>query len=34
MAVEEEEDPTTYKVVVNHEKKYSSWPVNRENPLG
>jgi len=31
---EEEEDLTTYKVVVNHEEQYSIWPVDRENPLG
>ncbi len=34
MAIEEEEDLTTYKVVVNHEEQYSIWPVDRENPLG
>lgn len=32
--MEEEEDLTTYKVVVNHEEQYSIWPVDRENPLG
>ena len=31
---DEEEDTTTYKVVVNHEEQYSIWPVDRENPLG
>ena len=34
MVNEEEEDLTTYKVVVNHEEQYSIWPVDRENPLG
>jgi MbtH protein len=29
-----EEDPTIYKVVVNHEEQYSIWPAERENPLG
>ena len=32
--MEEQEDNTIYKVVVNHEEQYSIWPVNRENPLG
>lgn len=32
--MEEQEDPTIYKVVVNHEVEYSIWPVERENPLG
>ena len=31
---DDEEDLTTYKVVVNHEEQYSIWPVDRENPLG
>ncbi len=31
---EEQEDQTTYKVVVNHEEQYSIWPADRENPLG
>lgn len=34
MAIDEEEDTTIYKVVVNHEEQYSIWPVDRENPLG
>ncbi|HNP27634.1 MAG: MbtH family NRPS accessory protein [Nitrospira sp.] len=34
MPIDEEEDLTTYKVVVNHEEQYSIWPVDRENPLG
>jgi len=33
MAIDEE-DLTTYKVVVNHEEQYSIWPVDKENPLG
>jgi len=30
----DEEDTTTYKVVVNHEQQYSIWPTEKENPLG
>lgn len=30
----DEEDKTTYKVVVNHEEQYSIWPADRENPPG
>jgi MbtH protein len=30
----EQEELTTYKVVVNHEEQYSIWPAERENPLG
>jgi MbtH protein len=30
----DEEDKSIYKVVVNHEKQYSIWPQDRENPLG
>lgn len=30
----EQEDTTTYKVVVNHEEQYSIWLADRENPLG
>jgi uncharacterized protein YbdZ (MbtH family) len=33
MAIDEE-DPTTYKVVINHEEQYSIWPVDLANPLG
>jgi MbtH protein len=29
-----EEDPTIYAVVVNHEEQYSIWPADRELPLG
>jgi MbtH protein len=32
--MEEAEDNTIYKVVVNHEEQYSIWPAGRENPLG
>ncbi len=32
--MDEQEDPTTYKVVVNHEERYSVWFADRENPLG
>ena len=34
MAQYENEDTTTYKVVINHEEQYSIWPADRENPLG
>jgi MbtH protein len=30
----DEEDDTTYKVVVNHEEQYSIWPADRANPPG
>jgi len=33
-SVEQDEDRTIYKVVVNHEEQYSIWPEYRENPLG
>jgi MbtH protein len=32
--IDEKEDATIYKVVVNHEEQYSIWPSGRENPLG
>jgi MbtH protein len=32
--MDEQEDLTRYKVVVNHEEQYSIWPADRENPLG
>ena len=32
--MEEREDNTIYKVVVNHEEQYSIWPADRETPLG
>jgi len=34
MFQDQEDDVTTYKVVVNHEEQYSIWPLHRENPLG
>jgi len=34
MNMDEKEDNTIYKVVVNHEEQYSIWPADRENPLG
>ena len=30
----DKEDKTIYKVVVNHEGQYSIWPAYRENALG
>jgi MbtH protein len=34
MYKDEQEDGSTYKVVVNHEEQYSIYPVHRDNPLG
>ncbi|HWN69350.1 MAG TPA: MbtH family protein [Haliangium sp.] len=34
MSMDDREDATTYKVVVNHEEQYSIWPADRENPNG
>jgi uncharacterized protein YbdZ (MbtH family) len=34
MPIEEQEDTTVYKVVVNHEEQYSIWPSDRDNPPG
>ena len=34
MPMDEQEDTTMYKAVVNHEDQYSIWPVDRENPSG
>jgi MbtH protein len=34
MALDDNEDKTIYKVVINHEEQYSIWPVDRENPRG
>lgn len=34
MSLEEKEDTTIYKVVLNQEEQYSIWPAHRENPLG
>jgi len=31
---DQDEDTTTYKVVVNHEEQYSIWPAHKELPLG
>jgi MbtH protein len=32
--MEDKEDTTVYKVVVNHEEQYSIWPADRENAPG
>ena len=32
--MDEIEDKTTYRVVVNHEEQYSIWAADREMPLG
>jgi MbtH protein len=32
--IDEKEDTTIYKVVVNHEEQYSIYPADRTNPLG
>jgi MbtH protein len=34
MSIEEEDDRTVYRAVMNHEEQYSIWPVHRELPLG
>ena len=34
MTVEEDDDATIYKVVLNHEEQYSIWPEERENAPG
>jgi MbtH protein len=34
MNIQDEEDRTIYKVVVNHEEQYSIWPVHKANPFG
>ena len=34
MSTDDREDNSIYKVVVNHEKQCSIWPVDRENALG
>lgn len=34
MTRDDTEDPTIYKVVLNHEEQYSIWPQERDNPLG
>jgi MbtH protein len=32
--MDEQENDTTYRVVVNHEEQYSIWPEYKELPLG
>ena len=32
--MDERDDKTIYKVVVNHEEQYSIWPADRENAPG
>ena len=32
--MQDDEDKTIYRVVVNHEEQYSIWPTDREIPLG
>jgi MbtH protein len=32
--MDDSEDQTIYKVVLNHEEQYSIWPADRENALG
>ena len=34
MPIDEKEDQTIYKVVVNHEEQYSIWPDYKPLPLG
>ena len=34
MSVNDEQDDTVYRVVVNHEEQYSIWPDFKEIPLG
>ena len=34
MNLEEQDDNTIYKVVVNNEQQYSIWSADWENPLG
>lgn len=34
MNINDQEDTTIYKVVVNHEQQYSIYPADRTNPLG
>lgn len=34
MSSHDDDDKTTYNVVVNHEEQYSIWPTDRELPLG
>jgi MbtH protein len=32
--VDDREDTTIYKVVINYEEQYSIWPDHRDNPIG
>jgi len=32
--MDENEDNTIYRVVVNHEEQYSIWPADKETPRG
>jgi MbtH protein len=32
--MDEHEDDTLYRVVVNHEEQYSIWPIGRDLPAG
>jgi MbtH protein len=34
MAWDEEDDSTTFKVVINHEEQYSIWPAATSSPQG
>jgi MbtH protein len=34
MSAEDQEDLTTYDVVVNHEEQYSIWPAHKASPAG
>lgn len=34
MSWNDNDENTTFKVVINQEEQYSIWPVDRENPLG
>jgi MbtH protein len=34
MKLDEQDDTTPYKVVVNHEEQYSIWPAYRDNAPG
>lgn len=33
-SIDDKEDGSIYKVVLNDEEQYSIWPADRENPLG
>jgi MbtH protein len=34
MSLDDTDDTTIYKVVINHEEQYSIWPADADNPLG